>query len=81
MVIRLSSTRVKSDDDFTKMFLKVGLLRPTFTEPIPNVTVAVGRDAALPCVVDNLGTHRVSLAQTSSLATSSFLSFKKRKEN
>jgi len=37
-----------------------GFLRPTFTEPIPNVTVAVGRDAVLPCVVDNLGTHRVA---------------------
>lgn len=31
-----------------------------FAEPIANVTVAVGRDAALACVVENLGNHRVS---------------------
>lgn len=33
---------------------------PKFGEPIPNVTVAVGRDASLPCVVENLGSHKVS---------------------
>ena len=31
-----------------------------FAEPITNVTVAVGREAALACVVENLGNHRVS---------------------
>lgn len=34
---------------------------PRFVEPIPNVTVALGRDASLPCVVENLGTYKVSL--------------------
>ncbi|XP_019880331.1 lachesin isoform X1 [Aethina tumida] len=33
---------------------------PRFAEPIPNVTVALGRDASLPCVVDNLGTYKVA---------------------
>ncbi|KAH1029767.1 hypothetical protein HUJ05_002942 [Dendroctonus ponderosae] len=33
---------------------------PEFVEPIPNVTVALGRDASLPCVVKNLGTYKVA---------------------
>ncbi|XP_073972764.1 lachesin-like isoform X1 [Rhodnius prolixus] len=33
---------------------------PKFAEPIPNVTVALGRDASLPCVVDNLGNYKVA---------------------
>ncbi|KAF7993070.1 hypothetical protein HCN44_005851 [Aphidius gifuensis] len=33
---------------------------PLFAEPIPNVTVAVGRDASLPCVINNLGTYKVA---------------------
>ncbi|XP_046661701.1 lachesin-like isoform X2 [Homalodisca vitripennis] len=33
---------------------------PKFVEPIPNVTVPVGRDASLPCVVENLGTYKVA---------------------
>ncbi|XP_024942432.1 lachesin isoform X2 [Cephus cinctus] len=33
---------------------------PRFAEPIPNVTVALGRDANLPCVVENLGTYKVA---------------------
>lgn len=32
---------------------------PRFAQPIPNVTVAVGRDANLPCVVESLGTYKV----------------------
>ncbi|KAK0170363.1 hypothetical protein PV328_010934 [Microctonus aethiopoides] len=31
-----------------------------FAEPIPNVTVAVGRDASLPCVINNLGSYKVA---------------------
>ena len=42
---------------------QTGLPRVSFAEPVPNVTVAVGRDAALSCVVDNLGSHRVSFDQ------------------
>ncbi|OXU30426.1 hypothetical protein TSAR_001863 [Trichomalopsis sarcophagae] len=30
-----------------------------FAEPIPNVTVALGRDVSLPCVIENLGTFKV----------------------
>jgi len=33
---------------------------PRFAQPIPNVTVAVGRDANLPCVVEHLGGYKVS---------------------
>ncbi|XP_076361813.1 lachesin-like [Tachypleus tridentatus] len=33
---------------------------PEFTEPIPNVTVTVGRDAAIPCVVEKLGSYRIA---------------------
>ncbi|KAL1492325.1 hypothetical protein ABEB36_010586 [Hypothenemus hampei] len=33
---------------------------PRFVEPIPNVTVALGRDVSLPCVVENLGTYKVA---------------------
>ncbi|XP_022248698.1 lachesin-like isoform X1 [Limulus polyphemus] len=36
------------------------ILEPEFTEPIPNVTVAIGHDAAIPCVVENLGFYRVA---------------------
>ncbi|XP_050428985.1 lachesin-like isoform X2 [Adelges cooleyi] len=33
---------------------------PRFAEPIPNVTVSVGRDALLACVVDNLRGYKVA---------------------
>ncbi|KAL6266605.1 hypothetical protein P5V15_003450 [Pogonomyrmex californicus] len=33
---------------------------PIFAEPIPNVTVALGRDVSLPCVIENLGTYKVA---------------------
>ncbi|XP_066584682.1 lachesin-like isoform X1 [Prorops nasuta] len=33
---------------------------PRFAEPIPNVTVALGRDVSLPCVVENLGEYKVA---------------------
>ncbi|XP_063236715.1 lachesin-like isoform X2 [Bacillus rossius redtenbacheri] len=33
---------------------------PHFLEPIPNVTVALGREAYLSCVVDNLGDYKVA---------------------
>ncbi|CAG4970644.1 unnamed protein product [Parnassius apollo] len=33
---------------------------PRFAEPIPNVTVTVGRDALLACVVDNLRSFKVA---------------------
>ena len=32
---------------------------PEFIEPIQNVTVALGRDARIPCYVRNLGTYQV----------------------
>ncbi|KAG8190290.1 hypothetical protein JTE90_013925 [Oedothorax gibbosus] len=37
---------------------------PSFAEPIPNVTVAAGREVVLPCVVNNLGTYRVAWIHT-----------------
>lgn len=33
---------------------------PKFAESIPNVTVTVGREATLTCVVDDLGSYKVS---------------------
>lgn len=33
---------------------------PKFGEPLQNVTVPVGREAVLQCVVDNLQTYKVS---------------------
>lgn len=38
-------------------------LMPRFAHPIGNVTVAVGRDASLPCAVENLGPFKVSFLQ------------------
>lgn len=35
---------------------------PKFAEPISNVTVTVGREATLTCVVEDLGTYKVSNA-------------------
>jgi len=34
---------------------------PEFVDQIPNVTVALGRDAKLPCLVNNLETYRVCI--------------------
>lgn len=36
------------------------MVGPRFAEPIPNITVTVGRDALLTCVVENLKGHRVA---------------------
>ena len=33
---------------------------PRFAEPIPNITVTIGRDALLACVVDNLKNYKVA---------------------
>ncbi|EEC01460.1 hypothetical protein IscW_ISCW016572 [Ixodes scapularis] len=37
-------------------------LPPYFAEVIPNVTVPRGRDARIPCVIDNLGSYRVRVS-------------------
>ncbi|CAL1263926.1 unnamed protein product [Larinioides sclopetarius] len=34
--------------------------RPSFAEPIPNATAAVGREAVLQCTIDNLDTYKVA---------------------
>lgn len=34
---------------------------PYFAEPIPSLTVAAGRNAALKCVVENLGNYTVNI--------------------
>uniref|UniRef100_T1IZV8 Ig-like domain-containing protein n=1 Tax=Strigamia maritima TaxID=126957 RepID=T1IZV8_STRMM len=44
---------------FTFIFVALAT-DPEFSEQIPNMTVAVGRDATLPCVVDHLGSHKVA---------------------
>lgn len=37
------------------------LVDPKFTYPIGNVTASVGRDAFLTCVVQDLGSYKVSV--------------------
>ncbi|XP_055913814.1 lachesin isoform X1 [Eupeodes corollae] len=44
----------------TNLVTHVMMDEPRFAQPIPNVTVAVGRDANLPCVVEHLGTYKVA---------------------
>ncbi|XP_022240439.1 lachesin-like [Limulus polyphemus] len=39
-------------------------LEPEFAEPIPNVTVSIGRDVKLACVVENLGSYRIAWIHT-----------------
>ncbi|KAI5710545.1 hypothetical protein M8J75_009571 [Diaphorina citri] len=69
----LCSQRSKYDADVTKILCmsksrddSMASLtdEPKFAEPIPNVTVALGRDAALPCVVENLGEYKIRAAVT-----------------
>ncbi|VVC43062.1 Immunoglobulin subtype,Immunoglobulin-like domain,Immunoglobulin-like fold,Immunoglobulin subtype [Cinara cedri] len=38
----------------------LSMLVPEFAEPIPNVTIPVGRPVSLPCVVRNLGSFQVA---------------------
>lgn len=57
---------------------------PRFAQPIPNVTVAVGRDANLPCVVEHLGAYKVNITahctlQFISLNGTAFFLFKKKR--
>ncbi|XP_053955130.1 lachesin [Anastrepha ludens] len=44
----------------TNLVTHVMMDEPRFAQPIPNVTVAVGRDANLPCVVEHLGGYKVA---------------------
>lgn len=46
---------------FQFFFLFSDLAFPRFAEPIPNITVTIGRDALLGCVVDNLKNYKVSV--------------------
>lgn len=46
-------------NQIVRFLLAVMMDEPRFSQPIPNVTVAVGRDANLPCVVEHLGTYKV----------------------
>ncbi|XP_039287762.1 lachesin isoform X2 [Nilaparvata lugens] len=56
--LRLKSSGVNFlFDDFN---LVTEAMLPRFAEPIPNVTVTVGRDALLACVVDNLRSYKVA---------------------
>lgn len=42
------------------MFVAESLF-PRFVEPVPNVTVTVGRDALLACVVEDLRSYKVKV--------------------
>lgn len=45
-------------------FIVAESMYPRFAEPIPNVTVTVGRDALLACVVENLRGFKVNSHKT-----------------
>lgn len=51
-MINSTSIVVKSEIFFTE--------NPKFTAPITNVTVPVGREAILTCLVEDLGQYKVS---------------------
>ncbi|CAH1993068.1 unnamed protein product [Acanthoscelides obtectus] len=55
---------MKADTDVWKLTSTAGPLGdsvyPRFLEPIPNVTVTIGRDAVLACVVENLRGYKVA---------------------
>lgn len=54
---------------------------PHFAETIPNVTVTVGRDALLACVVENLRGYKVKLlSNNQSPQTFNFVFYKKKKK-
>lgn len=63
-----NNTKTSKKEEQNKMnsctcnFIHVSVMmdEPRFAQPIANVTVAVGRDANLPCVVENLGSYKVS---------------------
>ncbi|XP_076322518.1 lachesin-like isoform X2 [Tachypleus tridentatus] len=42
--------------------------QPSFAEPLPNVTVPVGRDVNIPCIVENLGSNRAAWIKVESKA-------------
>ena len=52
-----SGNQVKRGNEFKS---KSALKKPEIPEPLPNITVAVGREATLPCVVKNLQDYKVS---------------------
>lgn len=44
-------------------------LKPSFASPIENVTVPIGREATLSCIVQNLGAYKVSCCPSAQLNT------------
>ncbi|XP_031623128.1 lachesin-like [Contarinia nasturtii] len=50
-----------STEDTTSEINELNL--PRFAEPIPNITVTIGKDALLACVVDNLKSYRVAFVR------------------
>ncbi|XP_076332487.1 lachesin-like [Tachypleus tridentatus] len=52
-IIEVESNKVIDNKEQTDVL-------PAFAEPIPNVTVALGREAHVPCVVNNLETYRAA---------------------
>ncbi|XP_015911953.2 lachesin [Parasteatoda tepidariorum] len=54
VVYQLSITKASAQDH----------LQPSFAEPIPNITVAAGREVVLPCVVNSLDNFKVAWIHT-----------------
>ncbi|KAH8339218.1 hypothetical protein KR074_007101 [Drosophila pseudoananassae] len=57
---RFTNRRIMFLIYMTNLVTHVMMDEPRFAQPIPNVTVAVGRDANLPCVVEHLGGYKVA---------------------
>ncbi|XP_020798074.1 lachesin [Drosophila serrata] len=57
---RFTNRRIMFIIYMTNLVTHVMMDEPRFAQPIPNVTVAVGRDANLPCVVEHLGGYKVA---------------------
>ncbi|EFN73563.1 hypothetical protein EAG_11375 [Camponotus floridanus] len=54
---------------------------PSFSAPITNVTIPVGREAILSCVVANLSTYKLQRASVDFIAVNVFLSTLQKRES
>ncbi|KAE9524869.1 hypothetical protein AGLY_014919 [Aphis glycines] len=60
MIKRLINGKCCQTNTQKKKHIMFKMSMPRFAEPIPNVTVSIGRDALLACVVDNLRGFKVA---------------------
>ena len=60
-IMKTCHETINLDCHFFYLESVVAVTLPSFGSEVPNVTVTAGKDALLPCVVDNLGHFKVSL--------------------